>query len=255
MHTIAVCNRKGGCGKSSTCVSMFSFLTQIAKKRTLLLDFDSQCNSSYAVGADMEKLTMYDVLRGNAEISATMQEVMPNLFGAYVIPASNAMVDIDNGTDDVVINVKIELQKLHDTVDYIIIDTPPSLGTLTTLALLVADQVVLPCLPDAFSLQGIGMVYEIIRHINRSDLEIAGILITRYNDRLLLNRKILEMLQETADAMGTRVFDTAIRESVVVREAEFMQIPLFSYDNKLRFGATQDYYNFCQEMFGEGGKA
>ena len=155
----------------------------------------------------------------------------------------------------VAINVKTELQKLYDTVDYIIIDTPPSLGTLTTLALLVADQVVLPVLPDAFSLQGIGMVYEIIQHIHRPELDIAGILITRYNDRLLLNRKILEMLQETADAMGTRVFDTAIRESVVVREAEFMQIPLFSYDNKLRFGATQDYYNFCQEMFGEGGKA
>lgn len=255
MHTIAVCNRKGGCGKSSTCVSMFSYLTQIAKKRVLLLDFDSQCNSSYAVGADMEKSTMYDVLRGNAEISVAMQEVMPNLFGAYVIPASNAMVDIDNSIDDVAINVKTELQKLYNTVDYIIIDTPPSLGTLTTLALLVADQVVLPVLPDAFSLQGIGMVYEIIQHIHRPELDIAGILITRYNDRLLLNRKILEMLQETADAMGTQVFDTAIRESVVVREAEFMQIPLFSYDKKLRFGATQDYYNFCQEMFGEGGKA
>ena len=255
MHTIAVCNRKGGCGKSSTCVSMFSFLTQIAKKRTLLLDFDSQCNSSYAVGADMEKLTMYDVLRGNAEISAAMQEVMPNLFGAYVIPASNAMVDIDNGTDDVVINVKIELQKLHDTVDYIIIDTPPSLGTLTTLALLVADQVVLPCLPDAFSLQGIGMVYEIIRHINRSDLEIAGILITRYNDRLLLNRKIKEMFQETADAMGTKVFSTPIRESVVVREAAFMQTPLFEYDKKMLSGATQDYYAVFKELFGVGGNA
>ena len=234
---------------------MFSLLTQIAKKRTLLLDFDSQCNSSYAVGADMEKLTMYDVLRGNAEISAAMQEVMPNLFGAYVIPASNAMVDIDNGTDDVVINVKIELQKLHDTVDYIIIDTPPSLGTLTTLALLVADQVVLPCLPDAFSLQGIGMVYEIIRHINRSDLEIAGILITRYNDRLLLNRKIKEMFQETADAMGTKVFSTPIRESVVVREAAFMQTPLFEYDKKMLSGATQDYYAVFKELFGVGGNA
>lgn len=75
---------------------------------------------------------------------------------------------------------------------------------------------------------------EIIKRINRPELEIAGILITRYNDRLLLNRKIREMFQETADAMGTRVFSTPIRESVVVREAAFMQTPLFEYDKKMQ---------------------
>ena len=253
MKTIATCNRKGGCGKSCTAAATFSFLTRVAKKRCLLLDFDSQCNSSYAVGADLEKPTVYDVLRGNADITMAMQEVMPNLFGAYVIPASDAMVDIDNGTDNVLINLKAELQKLNDVVDYVVIDTPPSLGTLTTLALLSADQVILPCLPDAFSLQGIGMVYEIIKRINRPELEIAGILITRYNDRLLLNRKIREMFQETADAMGTKVFSTPIRESVVVREAAFMQTPLFEYDKKMLSGATQDYYAVFSELFGVGG--
>ena len=253
MKTIATCNRKGGCGKSCTAAATFSFLTRVAKKRCLLLDFDSQCNSSYAVGADLEKPTAYDVLRGDVDITVAMQEVMPNLFGAYVIPASDAMVDIDNGTDEVKINVKKELQKLNDIVDYVVIDTPPSLGTLLSLTLLSADQVILPCLPDAFSLQGIGKVYQIIQGVNRLELEIAGILITRYNDRLLLNRKIKEMFRETADAMGTKVFSTPIRESVVVREAAFMQIPLFEYDKRMQSGATQDYYAVFSELFGVGG--
>ena len=79
MRIIAVCNRKGGCSKSSVSSSAFSFLTKVAKKRCLLLDFDSQCNSSYAVGADLEKPTAYDVLRGDVDITVAMQEVMPNL--------------------------------------------------------------------------------------------------------------------------------------------------------------------------------
>ena len=253
MRTIALCNRRGGCGKSTSCVAMFSFLTQVLKKRVLLLDFDSQCNSSYAVGADMEKPTAYDVLRGDVDITVAMQEVMPNLFGAYVIPASDAMADMDTGTVEVLINVKKELQKLNDIVDYVVIDTPPSLGTLLSLALLSADQIILPCLPDAFSLQGVGKVYQIIQRVNRPELEIAGILITRYNDRLLLNRKIRAMFNETADAMGTRVFSTPIRESVVVRESAFMQTPLFEYDKKMLSGATQDYYAVFSELFGVGG--
>ena len=255
MRTIALCNRRGGCGKSSTTTAMFSYLTKIAKRRVLLLDFDSQCNSSYAVGADMEKPTTYDVLRGDVDITVAMQEVMPDLFGAYVIPASDAMVDMDTGTDEVLINVKKELQKLNNIVDYVVIDTPPSLGTLLSLTLLSADQVILPCLPDAFSLQGIGRVYEIIRRVNRPELEVAGILVTRYNDRLLLNRKIKTMFHETADAMGTKVFSTPIRESVVVRESAFMQIPLFSYDKRMQSGATQDYYAVFKELFGTGGDA
>ena len=252
MEIIAVCNRRGGCAKSTTCSAMFSYLDCIAKKRTLLIDMDAQCNSSYSLGANLDADGIYDVLMGKTSADSAMQTVPPDLFHGFVLSASPNLSDIDNGFESVKINLRSELETLEDSIDYVIIDTAPSLGTLTVLALSVADKVIIPVMADVFGLSGIGNIYELITAVKEDNhnhnLSIEGILLTRYKERLLVNRKLREMITETAEQIGTKLFNTKIRDGVAIAESAMMQQGLFDYDKKRLSNVAQDYEAFMKEL-------
>ena len=250
MEIIAVCNRRGGCGKSSTCSAMFSYLDCIAKKRTLLIDMDAQCNSSYSLGANLDADGIYDVLMGKISADSAMQTVPPDLFHGFVLSASHSLSDIDNGFETVKINLRSELKTLENLIDYVIIDTSSSLGTTTVLALSVADKVIIPVMADVFGLSGIGNVYELISAVTEDNpnLSVAGILLTRYKERLLVSRKLREMITETAEQIGTKVFTTKIRDGVAIAESAMMQQGLFDYDKKRLSNVAQDYEAFMKEL-------
>ncbi len=252
MKVIVVCNRKGGCAKSTTAGAMFSYLGVVAHKRVALVDFDSQCNVSYALGADLSAASLYDVLTGRVGIREALQAVPGDVSGMYLLAGSDLLSNIDNGADTVKVNFREELQKLDSLVDYVIIDTAPALALLTGLALSVANNVVVPVVADIYNIQGMQGIGELVSEVN-PEVSIIGILMTRYRGRLLAVQKIEEMAGEVAGQMGVKLFDSKIREGVTVVEAAMMRKGLYSYDPDMKSNVAQDYAAFMEEFLREAG--
>ena len=140
------------------------------------------------------------------------------------------------------------LQPVTADYDFIVIDSPPTLGILTINILTAANSVMIPALADVFSLQGIGQLYTTIQTVQANSnpkLRIAGIVLSRHTDRLLLSREMREMLRGTAERLHTRIFESAIRESVVVRESQATRQSIFRY--AARSKQTEDYDRFALE--------
>lgn len=244
MKTFVVSNRKGGCGKTTTALAMFSYLGAVSGKKVLLVDADSQGNATYATGADSDKPGLYGVLTGKRIIHESLQAVGD---GRYVLSASAALSNLENGIEQISVNLRAELEKLACIVDYVIIDTAPALGTLTVLALSAADSVIIPMAADVFNLQGLAGMYELVQAVEGT-VKIEGILLTRFRERLIINRQLRDMIDETASAIGTRVFETKIRDGVTIPESIARQQGLFEYDPELQSNVAQDYKSFMEEL-------
>lgn len=241
----AVINQKGGVGKSTTALALAAGLTARGF-RTLLIDLDAQGNLTYSAGAETDGRTAFDML---SDMDAG---------GAILTRASYDLIPADSGlaTADLVFaatgkeyRLREALEPLLPRYDYIVLDTPPALGILTVNALTTATAAIIPAQADIYSLQGIGQLYstlEAIRKYTNPSLSVRGILLTRYNPRSILTRDMSELLEETADRLGTRVFDAKIREAVAVREAQAAREDIFTYAPKSN--ATQDYAAFIDEL-------
>lgn len=247
MNIIVISNRKGGCGKTTTATAMFSYLGSVSEKRVLLVDADSQANASYSLAAVLEQPGLYDVLTGKINVRDALQKYHGK-DGMYLLSGSASLANIENGIDTVTVNLKQELNALDDIVDYIIIDTAPALGTLTVLALSAADSVVIPMAADVFNLQGLGGMYELVQAVQDPAVKIEGILLTRFKERVIINRQMREMIEETSEAIGTKVFHTKIREGVTISEAMARQVGLFDYDDKMTSNVAYDYEKFLKEL-------
>ena len=135
--------------------------------------------------------------------------------------------------------------------DYIIIDTPPALGIITTNALTASDTVIIPAQAEIHSIQGIALLSEAITAIKKYTnpaLKIAGIVITRYNGRAILSKDMKENLHRTAELLKTKVFSTPIRECIAVKEAQALRQDIFTYAP--RSNATKDYNAVIDELLG-----
>ncbi len=254
MITYVVANRKGGVGKSTTAAALFNWLEKHGKK-TLLIDLDSQCNVSYGFGfdvdADPNMKTVANVFAGEA----SLEDVLKNSHTLYgkVVPGADNLVDFDNGSEQIKVNLRNALATVKDDFDYCVLDAPPSLGRLTVAAMLAADYVIIPVLADIFSVQGLNKMVQIldsVKEYNKS-IKVSGILLTRNNERLVLTKALTDMLTEMAEQMGSKVFETSIREGVVVREAMASQVGLFEYDPTMKNNVTKDYDKFVKELLVE----
>ena len=141
------------------------------------------------------------------------------------------------------------LEKVSENYDYCIIDTPPTLGVLTVNAMTAADYVIIPTTADIYAMQGFTQLYALIQNVRRycnKGLKIAGILLTRYNDRQIISKTLKANIGRAAENLGTEVFKTYIREGVAVRETQLLQSDLFADAPKAN--VTQDYNNFINEL-------
>src|SRR5699024_1717721 len=123
------------------------------------------------------------------------------------------------------------LEKVSEKYDYCIIDTPPTLGILTVNALTAADYVIVPMTADIYALQGLTQLNALIQNVRRycnKGLKIAGILLTRYNDRQIISKTLKTNIGQAAERLSTEVFKTYIREGVAVRETQLLQSDLFT---------------------------
>lgn len=246
---IAIVNRRGGVGKTATAHAVGAGLS-LKGYKILFIDLDSQCNLTFDVGGRTAPLTSMEVLSG----TATAQEAIQHAQGGDIIPASPSLAVADTvleGTGKEY-RLKEALESVLPEYDYIIIDTPPALGVLTVNALTACNSAIIPAQAEVHSIQGIGLLYEAIRAVQKYTnpaLTVKGILVTRYNGRAILSRDMKENLEATAKELGTRVFNTPIRECTAVKEAQATQSDIYSYAP--RSNAAEDYKALIQDILEE----
>ena len=245
---IAVVNRRGGVGKTATAHALGAGLRERGFK-VLFVDLDSQSNLTFDLGAKAQALTTMEVLTGTASAEEAIQKTQ----GGDIIPASPSLAGADITIEGTGKEYRLK-EALEDVkgYDYIIIDTPPALSVLTINALTSADLAVIPAQAEIHSLQGISLLNEAIEAVRRytnPKLKIAGILITRYAGRAILSKQMKESLQERAEELKTKVFNTPIRECIAIKEAQAMQRDIFTYAPKSN--ATEDYNAFIDELLEE----
>lgn len=244
MEVIAIVNRKGGVGKTATAQALGAGLIK-KKKKVLYIDLDSQTNLSYGLGADISGLTSMEVLTGDA----TAKEAIQKTEQGDVIPGTEALAGADAIIDGT--GKEYRLKEAIDGLqyDYIIIDTPAQLGTLTVNALTAATSVIIPVQAEIYSLQGIGQLNKTIEAVKKycnKALYIRGILITRYNARAVISKDMQTNLQEAAEQLNTKLYSVPIRECVAIKEAQASQQDIFSYAP--RSNAAKDYTAFIKEF-------
>lgn len=246
---ITINNQKGGVAKTTTSLAIAAGLT-LKSYRVLCIDLDPQSNLSLSGGANSDAGTIYDVMKGDLAAIETVQSIN----GLNIIPSNILLSGADmeftkTGREYL---LKESLESLKDLFDYIIVDTPPSLGILTVNSLVASNLVIIPMTADMFALQGMGQLNNTIIQVRKycnPSIRIAGILLTKYNNRTILSRDLMETIQETAKNLNTKVFKTTIREGIAIREAQTQQQSIFKYAPQSNPGL--DYESLIQELLME----
>lgn len=246
---IAISNQKGGVGKSTTANALGAGLFHKGY-RVLYVDMDAQGNLSYSMGARAGAISSLEVLTG----TATAREAIIKTAQGDLIPASPALASADLIIKDTGREYKLKeaLEPILGDYDYIVLDTPPALGTLTINALTACNSVIIPAQADIYSLQGISQLNSTIQTVKKycnPALSIMGIVLTRYNGRSIIRREVAEMLEQTAQSLNTKLFRAKVRECTALVEAQATKQSIYSYAP--RSNATADYKALVAEILGE----
>ncbi len=234
MVVLAVANQKGGVGKTTTAINLAAALGAL-ERRVLLVDCDPQGNATRGLGVDPEPPHLYHVLSGQATLAEAIRETgFPNL---GLVPAGRDLVGVEVefvGLDGWQYRLRRALAGVVTHRDVIVLDCPPSLGHLTILALVAAQQVLVPLQCEYFALEGISSLVETLRRVQGGSnpaLTLGGILLTMYDERTNLSREVSE---EVRRHFGARVFEAVVPRNVRLAEAPSHGQPILQYDIKSR---------------------
>lgn len=246
---LVVANQKGGEAKTTTAHAIGAGL-QIRGYSVLFIDLDGQCNLSHTLQAMQAKKTSLDLLQGEA----TAKQVIIRTPAGDVIAGSPYLNALDITLKGAGIDKRLReaIEPIKNNYDFIIIDTPPALGIRTINAFTAADYLIIPAQADIYSLQGIGQLngtIETVKNRNNPELKIGGIVLTRYSGRAILTRDLAELIEETAESIGTKVFKSVIREAIAVKEAKASLQNIFEYAPKSN--PAKDYNALIEEILAD----
>lgn len=245
---IALVNQKGGVGKTTSAINLATYLAS-AGKFVLLVDLDPQGNASSGLGIDvrnLEKSLYHSMIVGEHPKNVIFKT---ETLGHDVIPASQdlagAGIELIH-MDQREFRLYNVLREVRTSYDYIIIDSPPSLGLLTINGLVAADEVIIPVQTEYFALEGLSQLLntiDLVRENLQPNLKVMGALLTMYDKR---NRLARQVIKEVQDHFPGHVFDSIIPRSVRLAEAPGFGKSILSFDSFSK--GARAYKNLAREV-------
>ena len=243
---IAISNQKGGVGKTTTAINLCASLA-VAERRVLMVDLDPQGNASSGVGATANGKTSYEMMLAAVPAFETVQDT-PIAF-MKVVPADRRLAGAEVelvGESEREHFLRQALSPLRSQYDFIVIDTPPSLGLLTLNALTAADTVLIPIQCEYYALEGLSQLLSTVQLVQKSmnpRLRLEGVLLTMFDGRLKLSNQVAE---EAIDYFGKTVYETKIPRNVRLSEAPSFGKPILLYD--IDSTGARSYLDLAKEV-------
>lgn len=240
---ISISNHKGGVGKTTSAINIGAGLNKLGKK-ILLIDLDAQANLSQSFGLKENAKNIYGALRNEYPL-----EPIKIIDGLDIIPSTRNLRTIEaelSAGAGIEFVLKEIMEPIAGNYDYILLDTPPSLGLLTINAFVASTMVLIPLQSEYLALQGLESLLDISSQIKKRlnpTFKIGGIFLTRYDQRKMLNRSIFDSI---SDNFSTPVFKTKIRENISLAEAPTNELDIFRYEP--RSNGAEDYLNLSNEI-------
>ena len=251
-RTIVIANQKGGVGKTTTAINLSASLADLGKK-ILVIDTDPQGNTSSGLGVEKNEVenTVYELLIGETTIEECIQkEVFENLD----IISSNinlAAAEIElTGFEEKEFILKKAVDQVRADYDFIIIDCPPSLNTLTINAMCAADTVLVPIQCEYYALEGLNQVLKTVELVKRKlnpQLELEGVVFTMYDARTNLSLQVVESVKNN---LNQTIYKTIIPRNVRLAEAPSHGMPINLYDT--RSTGAESYRMLAAEVMSRG---
>jgi chromosome partitioning protein len=245
---IAIANQKGGVGKTTTAINLSAALAR-SRKKVLLIDLDPQANSSltFLPHEDID-LSIYELLTDSqTDFSNVIKKT--SISGLDILPSRINLAKFESkliGEFDAPFRLKDKMDGLSKTYEYIVIDTPPTLGLITVNALVASDYLIVPIQPSYFALEGTDDLLDTVEKVKarpNPKLEVLGVLITLLDKRTTLAKDIHEQIRRV---FGDKVFETVISKSVRLEESPAYKESIFTFAPNST-GAVE-YASLCKEV-------
>lgn len=249
MKVICIFNQKGGVGKTTTNINLCSYLAMEGYK-VLTLDIDPQGNTTSGLGLDKKnlELSMYDVLTSSTPLKDVIikSDLIQNLsIAPSTMELAGAEIEIIQETNREQILSK-KIRELEVEYDFIFIDCPPSLGSLTINALTASDSVLIPIQCEFYALEGVSQLINTVQLVKKSlnkNLSVEGVLMTMYDYRTNLSN---EVFKEVEKYFNEAMFKSTIPRNIRLAESPSFGLPIMLYDEKCK--GAKAYLNFTKEF-------